>query len=282
MIAAEPALAVELSPEQLDGALAAIANFVDLKSPFTLGHLGRGRGPGGGSRPPAWAAARGGTAAAQGRVRARLRAAGRVELDLGPARAAERRRVGAGPDVSLPDRTHAASVGGPGAARRDRGAAPRAPGRQRIPARAFWRRDLPAGQVLGAADAYQSMREPRPHRPARSAGGGGRGDARRSPGRPPGRHGRRCRARGGRSSRATPQGSALGPDRPRDRGAHPARTRHVQQADRRPAGDHPQDRRQPRGAHLRQDRRLQQGRCGMFAVQHGFLPEEKTAITATS
>ena len=38
MIAAEPALAVELSPDQLDRALAAIANFVDLKSPFTLGH----------------------------------------------------------------------------------------------------------------------------------------------------------------------------------------------------------------------------------------------------
>jgi HD-GYP domain-containing protein (c-di-GMP phosphodiesterase class II) len=37
VIAAEPALAVELSEEQLDGALAAIGNFVDLKSPFTLG-----------------------------------------------------------------------------------------------------------------------------------------------------------------------------------------------------------------------------------------------------
>jgi hypothetical protein len=34
VIASEPALAVELSDDQLDGALAAIANFVDLKSPF--------------------------------------------------------------------------------------------------------------------------------------------------------------------------------------------------------------------------------------------------------
>jgi hypothetical protein len=33
--AAEPALAVELSPEPLDGALASVANFADLKSPFT-------------------------------------------------------------------------------------------------------------------------------------------------------------------------------------------------------------------------------------------------------
>ena len=38
VIAAEPALARELSAKQLYGALAAIANFVDLKSPFTLGH----------------------------------------------------------------------------------------------------------------------------------------------------------------------------------------------------------------------------------------------------
>ena len=38
VIAAEPALAVELAPDQADRALAAIANFVDLKSPFTLGH----------------------------------------------------------------------------------------------------------------------------------------------------------------------------------------------------------------------------------------------------
>ena len=91
VIAAEPALAVELSPDQLDRALAAIANFVDLKSPFTLGHsvavaelaeeAGRRR-----------AAAGAGAGAAPGRVRARVRAAGRVELDLGPARAAERGR----------------------------------------------------------------------------------------------------------------------------------------------------------------------------------------------
>ena len=38
VIAAEPALAPGLPSGQLDRALAAIANFVDLKSPFTLGH----------------------------------------------------------------------------------------------------------------------------------------------------------------------------------------------------------------------------------------------------
>src|SRR6185437_8356501 len=38
VIEAEPALAVVLSGERFDAALAAIANFVDLKSPYTLGH----------------------------------------------------------------------------------------------------------------------------------------------------------------------------------------------------------------------------------------------------
>ena len=38
VIESEPALGVMLSGEQLDEALLAIANFVDLKSPYTLGH----------------------------------------------------------------------------------------------------------------------------------------------------------------------------------------------------------------------------------------------------
>ncbi len=38
VIAAEPALGVMLAGEQIDEALLAIANFVDLKSPYTLGH----------------------------------------------------------------------------------------------------------------------------------------------------------------------------------------------------------------------------------------------------
>src|SRR5439155_4621981 len=38
VIDAEPALAVMLSAERFDTALLAIANFVDLKSPYTLGH----------------------------------------------------------------------------------------------------------------------------------------------------------------------------------------------------------------------------------------------------
>ncbi len=38
VIAAEPALTVTLSGEEFDNALLAVANFVDLKSPYTLGH----------------------------------------------------------------------------------------------------------------------------------------------------------------------------------------------------------------------------------------------------
>ena len=52
VIEAEPALAVVLSGEQFDAALLAIANFVDLKSPYTLGHAQRrrrSRGRGGGA-----------------------------------------------------------------------------------------------------------------------------------------------------------------------------------------------------------------------------------------
>lgn len=38
LMAAEPALDQELSPDELDRALEAVADFVDLKSPYTLGH----------------------------------------------------------------------------------------------------------------------------------------------------------------------------------------------------------------------------------------------------
>jgi HD-GYP domain-containing protein (c-di-GMP phosphodiesterase class II) len=40
VIDAEPALAVAVGPGQLDQALRAVANFVDLKSPYSLGHAG--------------------------------------------------------------------------------------------------------------------------------------------------------------------------------------------------------------------------------------------------
>ena len=85
MIDAEPALAVVLSGERFDAALLAIANFVDLKSPYTLGH----------ARAVAELAAEAGRAARAARATLRtLRRAGlvhdlgrlgRLELDLGQA-----------------------------------------------------------------------------------------------------------------------------------------------------------------------------------------------------
>src|SRR5262249_58283149 len=38
VIAAEPALGVRLSPKEFDDALVAVADFVDLKTPYMLGH----------------------------------------------------------------------------------------------------------------------------------------------------------------------------------------------------------------------------------------------------
>ena len=70
---------------------------------------------------------------------------------------------------SVPDRAHAPPVRGACAPGRDRRPAPRAPRRLGLSARALRRRDLRPARILGAADAYQAMREPRPHRPARSA-----------------------------------------------------------------------------------------------------------------
>ena len=58
--------------------------------------------------------------AAPGRARARLRPPRRLERDLGQARAARRRRVGAGPAAPVPHRAHAAAVRRARAAGRDR------------------------------------------------------------------------------------------------------------------------------------------------------------------
>ena len=98
--------------------LPAVADFVDLKSPYTLGH----------SRAVAELAAAAGTTAghAADDVRtlrraglvARLRPPRRLQRHLGQARAARRRRVGAGAHAPLHHRAHAGAVGGVGAPRR--------------------------------------------------------------------------------------------------------------------------------------------------------------------
>jgi HD-GYP domain-containing protein (c-di-GMP phosphodiesterase class II) len=169
VIAAEPALAVELSPGELDGALTAIANFVDLKSPFMLGHAvavaelaeGAGRGLG-----------------LPGEKTELLRRAGLVHgygrLGVsnsiwdrpGPLSAGEWERVRMYPYLTeriLRQSAVLAPLGEIAVQHRERldgSGYPRGLSGSAISRLA---------RVLGAAEAYQSMREPRPHRPARSA-----------------------------------------------------------------------------------------------------------------
>jgi HD-GYP domain-containing protein (c-di-GMP phosphodiesterase class II) len=169
VIAAEPALGVRLSGEQVDAALTAIADFVDLKSPYTLGH----------ARAVAGLAA---AAGAQAQLAAgdltMLRRAGLVHglgrLGVsnsiwdkhGPLGAGEWERVRMQPYLTermLHQSPALAPLGAIAVQHRERldgSGYPRG-----LPGRAI---GLP-GRILGAADAYQSMTEPRPHRPARPA-----------------------------------------------------------------------------------------------------------------
>jgi HD-GYP domain-containing protein (c-di-GMP phosphodiesterase class II) len=168
VIDSEPALNVQLSGERFDAALEAIGNYVDLKSPYFLGH----------SRAVADLAAEAaaGLGLAAGDVR-NLRRAGLVHdvgrLGIsnsiwdkrGPLGAGEWERVWMHPyltgrilrasrllaPLGAIAAQHCERLDGSGYPRGDAG-----PAISR------------AARILGAADAYQAMREPRPHRPARS------------------------------------------------------------------------------------------------------------------
>jgi HD-GYP domain-containing protein (c-di-GMP phosphodiesterase class II) len=169
VIAAEPALGVVLTGDEIDGALTAVANFVDLKSPYTLGHARAV------SELAAAATAQVGAGEAEQQT---LRRAGLVH-DLGrlgvsntiwdkpgPLGAGEWERVRLHP--YLTERMLHQSVAlAPLAAiavqhreRLDGSGYPRG-----LSGTAISR----SARVLGAADAYQAMREPRPYRPARPA-----------------------------------------------------------------------------------------------------------------
>ncbi len=168
VIGAEPALAVVLSGERFDDALAAIANFVDLKSPYTLGH----------ARAVAdlAAAAAAELALSEAEVRT-LRRAGLVH-DLGrlgvsnsiwdkpgPLGPGEWERIRLHPHITermLHQSEALAPLGQIAVQHRERldgSGYPRG-----LSGAAISR----AARVLGAADAYQAMVEPRPYRPARS------------------------------------------------------------------------------------------------------------------
>jgi HD-GYP domain-containing protein (c-di-GMP phosphodiesterase class II) len=167
VIDAEPALAVTLRGKQFDAALLAIANFVDLKSPYMLGH----------AHAVAELAARAAVEHGLPQLATTMRRAGFVH-DLGrlgisnaiwdkrgPLGSGEWERVRLHPYLTermLQQSEALAPLGAIAVQHRERldgSGYPRglSGGAISRPAR-----------ILGAADAYQAMREPRPHRPARS------------------------------------------------------------------------------------------------------------------
>jgi HD-GYP domain-containing protein (c-di-GMP phosphodiesterase class II) len=169
VIEAEPALDVVLTEDEYDAALLAIANFVDLKSPYTLGHS---RGV---ADLVASAGAHAGLSTSEVRT---LRRAGLVHdfgrLGVsnsiwdkrGPLGVGEWERVRMHPyftERMLEQSDALAPLGRIAVQQRERldgSGYPRAlqGGAISLPAR-----------LLAATDAYRAMREPRPHRPARTA-----------------------------------------------------------------------------------------------------------------
>jgi HD-GYP domain-containing protein (c-di-GMP phosphodiesterase class II) len=168
VIDAEPGLARVLSADEFDAALRAIANFVDLKSPYTLGHAQAV------AELTAAAAERLGLPAEDVRT---LQRAGLVHdlgrlgvsnaiLDkAGPLGAGEWERVRMHPYLTermLHQSEALAPLAAIAVAHRERldgSGYPRSLSGAAI--------SVPA-RLLGAADAYQAMREPRPYREART------------------------------------------------------------------------------------------------------------------
>ncbi len=168
MIGAEPSLGVCLSPPEFDAALLAVADFVDLKSPYTLGH----------ARAVSDLAAAAGTklglnvaevtALRQAGVvhgLGRLGVSNAIWDKRGPLGAGEWERVRMHPYLTERMLHQSAALAPLGAIavqlreRLDGSGYPRGVSGTAIPL---------AARVLAAADAYQSMCEPRPHRPARA------------------------------------------------------------------------------------------------------------------
>jgi HD-GYP domain-containing protein (c-di-GMP phosphodiesterase class II) len=169
VIAAEPALGVRLRGEQFDAALTAVADFVDLKSPYTLGH----------ARAVARLAAAAGahlrlaagdltTLRRAGLVHGlgRLGVSNSIWDKAGPLGAGEWERVRMQPYLTERMLHQSPSLAPLGVIavqcreRLDGSGYPRG-----LPGSAI----TGPARILGAADAYQAMTEPRPYRPARSA-----------------------------------------------------------------------------------------------------------------
>ena len=169
VIGSEPSLAVLLDSEQLDRALVAIANFVDLKSPYTLGHthavadLVTQAATQLGTSPEDVALLR---RAALVSGFGRLGVSNAIWDKRGPLGPGEWERVRMYPYLTERMLHQSATLAPLGAVavqireRLDGSGYPRSVAGGAI---------TPPARLLGAADAYQAMREPRPHRESLSA-----------------------------------------------------------------------------------------------------------------
>ena len=189
VIGAEPQLTVVLSWDRFDAALLALANFVDLKSPYSLGHSSAVADLAAQAGPRLGLAEADVRALRRAGARARLWAARGLERDLGQARTARRGRVGAWvrlhPYLTERMLQQSAVLAPLGA---DRGTASRSASTVWLSASALRRVNLPLGP-----DPRRRRRLPSDARtaPAPARANGGRGCCRaprRCPGRSP-----RCR-----------------------------------------------------------------------------------------
>jgi HD-GYP domain-containing protein (c-di-GMP phosphodiesterase class II) len=167
-IAAEPALAQRMSGTGLDSALEAIADFADLKSPYTTGHS---RGVAERAASAALRAGLGKPAAAELRRAGLVHDVGRLGVPNtvwdkpGPLSETEMERVRMHPYLTQrtfsrsPRLAALAELAATHHERLDGSGYPRGLAGATL---------SPEARILAAADAYQAMTEPRPHRPARS------------------------------------------------------------------------------------------------------------------
>ena len=219
--------------------------------------------------------------AAPGRPGPRPGPARRVELDLGQARARWARANGSGCACTPTSPSGCCSQSAcAGAARRDRGAAPRAPGRLGLPARPVRRGDLTAGSRPGRGrrlpvDA-RAAAAPRRARPAPAAAAELRAEVHgRAPGRRRGRGG--ARRRPGHRVAARRREGPRRAHRPRSRrAAAVARGLSSKQIAQRlvispkTARNHIEHIYVKIGASSR-------AAASLFAMRHGLLPEQETA-----
>jgi HD-GYP domain-containing protein (c-di-GMP phosphodiesterase class II) len=166
VIGAEPALGVLLEGEQLDAALLGVANFVDLKSPCTLGHARAVAGyAGAAGRQLGWPDRDVQTVRRAGLVHGlgRLGVSNSIWDKPGPLGAGEWERVRLYPYLTermLRQSGWLAPLGAIAVQLRERldgSGYPRGLSGTGI---------SPPARVLAAADVYQAMREPRPYRAA--------------------------------------------------------------------------------------------------------------------